>query len=301
MATPRLPLRIRPPKTPSRGDVRLPPRTGAWGRAFLIGLSIAAATGCDRPQAPTPPVTPNAFTWQDLSAPDAGDCPILAGLLLALAAPHRTLGDETPRLHLAAGCGSPADGTPGTHVALALEFPHAKRPAEVFDGMALSGHALREDGPWQRMVSTTAAIGDALDVALARHRLARGDDDALTRTLGARDATDRQVLLTAIELAGDRRVRAAVPALIDLLAHPAPDIVLRAIGSLGRLGDPQALPALGTLAVSPRPQVWHTALRAMADIGGPRARQALELVALQAVDPAVIRMVQDLIREVEAR
>lgn len=285
MATPRLP----------------PPGSALWGLAFLIGIGCITATGCERPPAPPPPITPGAFTWQDLSAPDAGECPILAGLLLALAAPHRTLGDETPRLHLAAGCGSPSDGTTGTHVALALEFPHAKRPAEVFDGMALAGHDPREDGPWQRLVSTTAAVGDALDVALARHRLARGDDEALTRTLAAGDATDRQVLLTAIELAGDRRVRAAVPALVALLAHPAPDVVLRAIGTLGRLGDPQALPGLGTLAVSPRPQVWHTALRAMADIGGPRARQALELVALQAVDPAVIRMVQDLIREVETR
>ena len=61
---------------------------------------------------------------------------------------------------------------------------------------------------------------------------------------------NRQILLAAIETAADLKIKDAVPGLIKLLDSKDPQLVLRTIGSLGRLGDQRALPALGSWGVT---------------------------------------------------
>jgi hypothetical protein len=281
-------------------------------------MSVAAWTACaPPPTSEPPPLAVRPIEIRDLSLPDAAACPVVPATMLAMAAPGRTMGDASPRLRVAAGCA--LDGAAlDVRVALSLELAAPGTPVETFDGMAMAacdaGNVDTADAgrvgargdaadtppagsadPFQALACVTAAVDAALDVALARWRLAHGGDDALADALARAGTLDRQVLLTAIERAGDRRLRTAAPALVELLGHPDPDVVMRAIGSLGRLGDPVALPALGTLAVSPRPEVWDAALQAIADIGGPRAERALELVAGQAVSPVVIRRANELL------
>lgn len=304
----------RPPLATTRPDRG--PATGRTGAALRIAMALAAWTACTPPPpAEPPPLAARPIEIRDLSLPDAAACPVVPATMLALAAPGRTMGDASPRLRVAAGCAR--DGAVlDVRVALSLELAAPGTPIETFDGMAMAacdagsgndGDAAGSEGdaadgpptgpvdPFRTLACATAAVDAALDVALARWRLAHGGDDALADALGRAATLDRQVLLTAIERAGDRRLRTAAPALVELLGHPDPDVVMRAIGSLGRLGDPVALPALGTLAVSPRPEVWDAALQAIADIGGPRAERALELVAGQAVSPVVIRRANELL------
>lgn len=286
-----------------------PTRNGPPGRGpkvIVLASSLTlvalaqAAPGCAGSASPDePPLAMRALDLEEFSPPTGPECPTWAAGVLALAGPGRTMGAESPRLRLAVGCADDGDGL-AVHAALALELVAPGTPVQIFDGMAIATCAERSD-PFVRLTCTTTAVGAALDVALARWHLVRGSDDELVRTLGRAAHLDRQVLLTAVEQAGDRRLRVAAPALIELLGHHDADVVMRAIGSLGRIGDPRALPALGTLAVSPLPEVWHTALQAIADIGGSGAVRALELVAGQSVNSVVTRRTRELIDEVRAR
>jgi len=275
-------------------------------RFVAVGLAcLAAGASCARDDgAPPRPLNVRPLEFQDLTPSGEPPCPVRAGAILALGDTGRSMGDESPRFRVAAGCAdADGDGYVDIHAAVALELSAPGKPDATFDGMAIVACAspARAPEPFSLLACTVRAVGDALDVALARWRLAGGDDRALVEVLERASLLDRQVLMTAIGQAGDRRIRAAVPALVELLGHRDPDVVMRAIGSLGRLGDPRALPALGTLAVSPQPEVWHMALQAMADIGGPQGARALELVAGQAVEPVVIRQAVELLEAVRKR
>ncbi|MDW8060190.1 MAG: HEAT repeat domain-containing protein [Thermomicrobium sp.] len=88
---------------------------------------------------------------------------------------------------------------------------------------------------------------------------------------------------------GERRVRAAVPALIAALERRTADIAVQAAiaRALGRIGDPAAFPALLAAAERGAVTVRRAALEALDAIDHARARPFLERACLSDPSPSV--------------
>ena len=137
------------------------------------------------------------------------------------------------------------------------------------------------------------------DEAVAQHGLMKATDREVLDRLERPEAWPRVVLLAAIEEAGTRRLNDATPWCIRLLSHADTEIVLRSMGTLGRIGNPSALKPLGRLALSPSPEIPHVAVRVIADIGGPEARRVLELIRDQAGHSLVGKEASEAISDME--
>ncbi|MCS7256695.1 MAG: HEAT repeat domain-containing protein [Thermomicrobium sp.] len=83
---------------------------------------------------------------------------------------------------------------------------------------------------------------------------------------------------TCAWILGQRRVRAAVPALLAALEARSCDIDVQAaiVTALGQIGDPRAFPALARVARQGTVPVRRVALAALWAIGQERARPVLE-------------------------
>ncbi len=133
------------------------------------------------------------------------------------------------------------------------------------------------------------------DLLLAAERKPDGE---LLRDLSAPEARVRDVAIRAL---ADRRNRAAVPALVERLSDPDPDVVERAIGALGQIGDPAAVGPLVRLAQRRQgPAVAHLA-RIIGDLGGNDARAYLLVQASGNPDPLIRAAAQQALDELTAR
>jgi len=227
-------------------------------------------------------------------------CPVEAGVLMAMAgADWGDLLDTRPSFDVAVGCVAQDPGnTAQVHVALRLKVARAGEPEAEYSGHGLG---LCEACAWGVGPFATAAVGGtvltALELALDQYRVTIGPDKGVLSLLSSPEGVPSSVLLAAVGQAGDRRLPGAVEYLIRLLDSRSRDVVLRVIGSLGRIRDTDAVRPLGRIALSPAPEAPFAALRAIADIGGGEAVQMLEFVATQTTDPVIEREALDLLGE----
>ncbi len=266
----------------------------------ILATVVLFATGCrdSGPVLTEPAVSSTAWDVhvEQPGTPEGGLwCPVEIGAVLALATgPWRFEADERPRLHLMVGC-EPAGSCMNVHAGAGLIVTSRSEPEALFEGAAT-----RRAGcaPWPlslafRVGATIGAVREALAMAYDQYRLLRAPDQEVLRVLDA--GRPRGVLLQAMVVAGDRRMREAVPRLLRYLDSRDSDVVLGAVGALGRIRDPAALRPLGRVALAPVPDVPHAALQAIADIGGTEARRVLEVVIEQATSPVVAREARDLL------
>lgn len=228
-------------------------------------------------------------------------CPAGIGLAFALATvawPFRA-GDR-PHIEVAVGCQA-SGGCTTVHAAVGLVVTSLSEPATAFEGAAVeaAGCAPWPLSLWHRTLATARAVRSALTLAHGQYRLLYAPDSEVLEVI--EQGHPRTLLLQALVVAGDRRLRGAVPMLIRLLDSEDSDVVIRVIGALGRIRDPEALRPLGRLALAQRPELPYAALQAIADIGGDEARRVLELVVEQAPSPVVVREARDLLRGIESR
>jgi hypothetical protein len=110
----------------------------------------------------------------------------------------------------------------------------------------------------------------------ARVKLSAGNADAI---IAAIDGSDEDLREEAMRIAGERRIKEAVPPLIKRLKGGDPALRDRAIGTLAEIGDARAVRPLTEVAkfydINDLPKV----LDALATIGGDEARAYLEFVA----------------------
>ncbi|MBM4394243.1 MAG: HEAT repeat domain-containing protein [Deltaproteobacteria bacterium] len=281
--------------------------TRSCAKAALLAC-VAAACGRATEPASAPTAPPGTLPFKAIRmvsvTPEEGAvepaCPVDAGLLFAVAAGGLDVGTERPALRLAVACaeGDAADRVV-VRVAAELEVSPPGEPEALYEGLAERACDRCSEGGWRLLLAVAGAIRAGIEGAAASARLAGAPDDEVLRILRGPDPTADAVLLTAIDLAGDRRLAGAVAPLVALLQSRDRDLVLRAMGSLGRIGDTAAIRALGKVALSPAPDLPHVALRAIGDIGGPEARRVLEMIGNQTTDPVVAREAADLIREVD--
>jgi hypothetical protein len=280
-------------------------------RAAITGMVLlAGAAAChDAAQAPAAGPAPGTLPFKALQAavvsPDEGEtpesCPLEGALLLAFAAGPVDPGPDRPNLKVALGCVALDPDGVGIHAGVEMEGAQADAPEQLVEG-----HAARECAgcgrgrrPNALLWTTARAVRAALDQAAAEFRLAGAKDAEILAFLEHPDAVATDVLLTAIDEAGNRRLLPALPKVLALLEARDPEVVLRAAGALARLGDPSAIRPLARLAYSTAPEVPHVALRAIADIGGAEARRTLDLLAGQVPDPIVAAEARGMVEELD--
>lgn len=160
-----------------------------------------------------------------------------------------------------------------------LEPIDAPLGALRFDDAAVAERTV-EDTPGaggKTLTELAARLSEDLMKQLgARVRLAIGDDAALVSAIGGADEGLRD---EAIRLAGERRVRDAVPALLVHLKSDDDTLRDRALGALAAIGDPRAVRPLTESVRFRDVRELPKVIDAMSRIGGDEAKAWLELVA----------------------
>lgn len=197
-----------------------------------------------------------------------------------------------PKVRLAIGC-EKTQGCVQVHVALSLHVWSANEPGALFEGYAIRKACFML---WPFSLAETYFAGflaarEALLLAYGQYALGRASDADVLRVL--REGSPKWLFSQAAVVAGERRLYEAVPLLLSYLDSKDPDVLLKVIGALGRIGDPAALRPLGKVALSDLPQVPFVAVQAIADIGGREAERVLELIARQAKSEIVAKEAQE--------
>lgn len=144
---------------------------------------------------------------------------------------------------------------------------------------------------------TQAAQRAAEGIALA---IAAEDKPAaeLLADLGAKDGRVRE---QAIRVLGERRSRAAVPALIGRLKEEDPRLVQRVIAALAQIGDERAVPALIEASRGGDAALTARLVRYIGDIGGTEAEGYLLTLESGHPDRRVRKAAREALDEMTAR
>ncbi len=148
------------------------------------------------------------------------------------------------------------------------------------EGPALAPDAL----PAEAASLVDCAVGHAARSMVDKELVRRGDPEVVLRALDHPDPGMRQVAFAAI---AERRIRSAVPRLLELLKSE--DVLVRdgAIGALVALREPRAIGPMTELASFSDLDMMRRIIDAVGAIGGEDARSYLELVATGHDLPAV--------------
>lgn len=130
--------------------------------------------------------------------------------------------------------------------------------------------------------------------------LANADDERVVALLsGGDDRLERQ----AIVLAGERKLKKAVPKLMEIVRDEenGDDLVLKAVGALVAIGDPEATSAIIDAGRRRSSSYVLPLVFAVGQLGGREAEGYLFTVKSGHPDPAVRKAAEDALRELEAR
>lgn len=262
-------------------------------RNMLFVLAFLAAC---RDEAPAPIESPFSKITITSVEPSEGlpiiPCPIEAAAMLSLVG--LTEIQDRPAITLSAVCYQLPDGGCGVTAKASLEVILIGEPELEFDAES----EVRDFRCSQLLLTTARAIRTALKKAVAQQKISKSDADVIAAL--EEEGVDREVLLAAIDAAGDRKIFASVPLLTSLFGRYKDELVLlRATGALGRIGDPAVIKFLGRVALSGPKEIAYAALRAIADIGGPEAERGLQLVINHSTNLLVTLKARQLLKEME--
>lgn len=270
-----------------------------WRLPLAACLVLAAGCGTEAPSKASTGGQPAFGSLQLEVVPAPGDAPVIcpaeAGLVLGLAGLQPGGDRERSSLRVAVGCSTEGEsGEVLVHTAMQLTVAVDDEPDALHEGFSvgLCPWCWRGQG-FLSCMAVGRAIRDAVTRALEPYEVTVAPDSEVIAILSPGGSATPNTLLAAVGQAGDRQLTGSVEPLMRLLDGTDRNVVLRAIGALGRIGDPQAVRALGRLALSPAPEVPFAAMQAIADIGGDRAIRTLELVSDQTTDTVVAREALD--------
>ncbi|GAO03286.1 HEAT repeat protein [Anaeromyxobacter sp. PSR-1] len=104
-----------------------------------------------------------------------------------------------------------------------------------------------------------------------------------------------------MRVAAERRAREAVPALVERLRDPEPEVAHLAVGALGQLRDPRAVGPLIDLSQRGDGGMALALVRIIGDIGGPEAEGYLLTLEAGHPEPRVRAAARDALAELRAR
>lgn len=174
----------------------------------------------------------------------------------------------------------------------------ARATARDLDSVALQAAAA--DGLPQASASVLRKVIDAVVADIGfQARLVVCSPARMRQILNTEK--DRQRLAAAVGIAGVRRTREAVPALIKLLRHPSEEVADPAIGALVAIGDRRAVPALTRLTKFGNTAKMAKLIDGIGSLGGKEAVEYLELVASGHEDADIRNMASDALERLKRR
>ncbi len=182
-----------------------------------------------------------------------------------LAAAHRLSGSSEPRVGADRGEAEPA-------------WPELARLDQeaMAEKVSNAGEARPTRAAWA--AHTRRAVQDTAEALGAQLMLMQAPREVLLKTLSRKDV-DPDLRGVAIQLAGLRKEKGAVPLLIGLLKEPEAEVRDRAIGALIEIGDRGAVKPLAASAAFQDTYELGKILEAVASLGGEEARSYLAFVA----------------------
>jgi hypothetical protein len=151
-----------------------------------------------------------------------------------------------------------------------------------------TGRAAERIGPAGPSRAVGSALASAVGEAVRALRVSVAADVKTSEALVADLASpDARVRGQAVQALGDRRVRAAVPGLIERLRDGDPKVAHRAAGALAQIKDPRAVPALIDTCRGGDAALTLRMARIVADIGGRDAQGWLLVLESAHPDPRV--------------
>lgn len=286
--------------------MRTPART-----VMAVGIAASAvllAAGC-RQGAPTVSVTsvraaqgalagPLVEAGLDAAALEAAARDALAGAGFRMAEGKRPHQARIDVVGIRFVPGAPG-GAARVETAVELELV----PAEGSEGTAVretaSGAAALSGSPgeaWRAALSVAArAAAEALALAAAEDAKPAAE---VVRDLGSDDARVRR---HAVRVAAERRVREAVPGLVERLRDPDPEVAHLAVGALGQLRDPRAVAPLIELSQRGDGGMALALVRIIGDVGGPEAEGYLLTLEAGHPEPRVRAAARAALADLRAR
>lgn len=180
----------------------------------------------------------------------------------------------------------------------ALEVNKQTGVRERYESEALLGRNAAMLDPFDAL--TEDAIREAARYIGLELELARASEEEIARKL---DDKDLHVRARAIVIAGERKLKSAVPALIKIVSDDAVplDITAKAIGALVAIGDERAVgPLIDSARRRPAAYLGQI-LFGVAQIGGKEAEAYLYTVASGHADPEVRRNAEDALADLKRR
>jgi hypothetical protein len=203
-------------------------------------------------------------------------------------------------LKVATGCNP--DLPPSTAAAMVeLKVINKSNVFEYFEGAS----QINIEAPDDAIDSGATAVFLAVERAASVWKVRTFSDDEICAKLKIAaeggNSTDLPVLLMTFDEVAERDLKRCRTSLIALAQSNEPRIALRAVGTIGIIGDATDFETLGKLTLSDMPQMPWTATHAIADIGGPDSIRALEIIAGQAKTEPLRREATNLAERIRQR
>jgi hypothetical protein len=181
----------------------------------------------------------------------------------------------------------PVSGALGLQAELAVEVELAPaqgdEPPHKENGRASEPVGAAGPAPAVR-AALVSAVGEAVRALRVSVAADVKTSEALVADLASADARVRG---QAVQALGERRVKAAVPALLERLHDGDPRVAQRAVGALAQIKDPRAVPALIDLCRGGDSALTLRMARIVGDIGGRDAQGWLLVLEAAHPDPRV--------------
>jgi len=178
--------------------------------------------------------------------------------------------------------------------------PSGARFAEDVTGVGEAPLATREardvEAAIRRLAERTAA--DLAQAYAGRQKLWSADAQALARALAA---SDTDVRVEAMRVAGARRLRELVPAVVRLLGDEDENVRDAALGTLVAMGERSAIKALADSRQMRDAREMRKVLDAIASLGGREAKDYLGFVAETHDDEEIRVMAKEALGRLERR
>jgi hypothetical protein len=199
--------------------------------------------------------------------------------------------------------GAPKPGEKSRVVATSMSLFAVKgkdgAPPKRYEASSVLVRDVKEDAPIEPLV--TASIEETASQIGAAIELESASDEKI---LAALSGTDHGKRTRAIVMSGERKLKGALPKLMELVRdddEQDQDAVLKAIGAMVSIGDPVAVGALIDAGRRRSSAYLNQILFAVAQLGGKEAEAYLFTVSTGHTDPEVKKNANEALEELQRR
>jgi hypothetical protein len=245
---------------------------------LLTAAILTAAGGCQGKPEPAPKpgwkITDARF-MEDEGSCCNGPAAVVFGLFAA-----GDLAMDGNSLKIAVGCRQEGGGSVMASM-LELKVRDRFGATEPFENARLDH--VRDCRDPLSLLEAAAGIYELVREPSAVSEVAGANDATLCATIASPPGTvSIALMMRTLEEIAQRRLKICVSKVERLAVEAGPEVAVRAIATLGRIGDKRSIMTLGRLTLAPDLRIPWASAHAIADIGGLDALKALDIIAGQA-------------------